>query len=277
MPLDSDQVTSARNVIPITSGDQIIEGIAISPDETRIGYDSNARGIHHLFVMPLSGGNPLQVTSGLEPDYLSDWSPYADELAFHRFSEGSRDVYTVSISNLSETLISNDPRHDWWPIWLGDANTLGFWRSTASRGRFEFVVSKRAEDGSWGPPELLVSQLNLEGDWSLVNRRLVYQLDETLYTVDPETGDAQEVDGTRPILARQPIWSKDGETIYFQSPDNDGNYTYWSVPGSGGTTQQIMSLDGKKLGRGVEAVDGNYLYFMLLEVESDLWVFELSD
>ncbi len=271
-------MVSARSVIPITSGDQVIEGVAISPDGSRIAFDSNARGAHHLFVMPLGGVNPLQVTSGGESEYLSDWSPSGDELAFHRFRNGSRDVFTVSISDLSEQLISDDPSHDFWPLWLHDVNTIGFFRSVGtSRSNFEFVVAKRVEGGSWGPTELLVSHLSVEADWSPVNKTIVYESDLTLFTVNPETGNTREVIETSAIPARQPIWSKGGETIYFQSPDRDGNYTYWSLSNSGGRAKQILSLDGMTLGRGVEAIDENFLYMMMLEVESDIWVLEISE
>ncbi|GMQ83112.1 MAG: hypothetical protein BMS9Abin05_2593 [Rhodothermia bacterium] len=274
-PLRSDGIASVRNAIPITSGDQIIEGIAISPDGAQIAFDSNARGISHLFVVSRSGGSPFQVTSGAEPDYIRDWSPYGDELSFHTFVEGSRDVYSVSISDLTETLISDERGHEVYPMWLGDLNTIGFYRDWPLNTHF--VVSERSEAGVWGEADVLVSEIDVVANWSSVTRSLAYNLEETLYTFSPKTGISREIEGTRDLSATDPVWSTDGRTIYFLSQDADGIFGYWSIPSSGGAAEQIVSFDGMQIGNGRAKVDQNNIYFTLAEVESDIWVLEITD
>ena len=101
--LSGDLPARFRDAEPITTGEQVIEGISLSQDGAQIAYDSNIRGLAHIFIIPLEGGGALQVTSRSTPDFLYDWSPYSDELAFHTFQDGSRDVGIVSATDCGQT------------------------------------------------------------------------------------------------------------------------------------------------------------------------------
>lgn len=69
---------------------------------------------------------------------------------------------------------------------------------------------------------MLVPEADLAADWSSVTQSLAYNFEETLYTISPETGISREIEGTRELSAIDPVWSMDGDTIYFFSQDSDG-------------------------------------------------------
>ncbi|MCH8124059.1 MAG: hypothetical protein IH853_13180 [Bacteroidetes bacterium] len=140
-----------------------------------------------------------------------------------------------------------------------------------------FVVSKRSETGVRGEAKVLVPEADLAADWSSVTQSLAYNFEETLYTISPKTGISREIEGTRELSAIDPVWSTDGDTIYFFSQDSDGMSGFWSIPSSGGTAKQIVSFDGMLRGNTRARVDKNNIYFSLAEVESDIWVLELTD
>ncbi|GMQ82041.1 MAG: hypothetical protein BMS9Abin05_1482 [Rhodothermia bacterium] len=283
--LKSGAVASARDAIPITSGDQVIEGIDISPDGTRLAYDSNARGLAHLFVMPLSGGTAFQVTSRDEPDFLYDWSPYTDELAFHTFREGSRDIGIVSDDGLTYEIVSDEPVHGMWPFWLVDENTIAFHRFAAVEGGFELVRSNRDSSGNWGTPEVIIEELLIGARWSAARNLLAYFSFQNLYLWDPETGqsrtiaDVEHKDAFRSVSSLGTSvanWSRDGNTIYFRAVNNEGNESFWAVSADGGLPRMIVDLTGVETGLGLSAVDDHRIYYTISEIESDIWVLDLA-
>jgi len=283
--LESGAVVSVQDALEITSGDQVIEGIAISPDGERLAYDSNARGVAHLFVMPLSGGPPFQVTSRNEPDYLYDWSPYTDQLAFHTFSEGSRKIGIVSDDGLMMEIVSDEQTQDMWPFWFGDKNAVAYHLFTPVANVYQLVQNRRDSTGNWGDAEVIIENLYIGARWSATRNRIAYFFGQKLYLWDPETRVSRPVaadDFTNVYrsvpgnFAAIPIWSRDGNTIYFKASDDRGNESFWAIPTDGGVRRKVVDLTGVQTGVGTPAVDDHRIYYTISEIESDIWVLDLA-
>lgn len=53
---------SVKEATQVTTGNQVIESMGISPDGQWLAYDSNREGNQHIFKMLLKGGDPIQLT-----------------------------------------------------------------------------------------------------------------------------------------------------------------------------------------------------------------------
>jgi len=283
--LEPDQTASGRDAIQITSGNQVIESIAISPDDTRLAYDSNARGPSHLYVVPLAGGLPFQITSRGESVYLYDWSPYSEQLSFHTFSEGFRNIGIVSEDGLKLETVSDDPIDNMYPFWLGDKNTIAYHLFAPVEGEFHLVQRRRNSSGEWSEPDVLIENMRLGAQWSTARNQLTYFSGKNLFVWDPETGESRSIaaefiealfSSDERIGARIPIWSRDGRTIYFKSYNDRGGESFWAVRTDGRTPREIVDLTGAEAGIGASAVDDQRIYYTILEIESDIWVLDLA-
>lgn len=67
-----------------------------SPDGTRLAYMSTQRGTWDIFTIPVSGGDPQQVTVGGGSDGLPVWSPDGRNIAFVSDTGGQWAIYVVS-------------------------------------------------------------------------------------------------------------------------------------------------------------------------------------
>jgi len=184
-------------------------------------------------------------------------------------------VYTVSITDLSESLISDDIKHDYYAFWIGDKNTVAFHRDGATN--FDLFVSRRDEDGVWGTPEMLIPKVQLATQWSTQSKLLSYVSDGNLFTTDHEHRNIRKVVGAEDGYINGAVWSTDGETIYFARVDDAGIAGFWSVPAQGGKTTQFMTMGDQQMGIGTVAVDLDNLYFTSKDVDADIWVLQLSN
>ena len=282
--LDTGSVVYAREASRITSGDQVIEGVSLSPDGTQIAYDSNARGLAHLFVMSLDGGTPSQVSFRDSPDFLYDWSPHSDALAFHTFRGGTRDVGILSGDYLTTTMIGNTSDNELWPFWLGDENTLAYHVFTGTETLYNLVRTQRDAQGLWGEPEVIVADSYLGASFSDVRNQIAYISPDGMFVQDPETGATQMVDvGDLSILtgnrgsdtARFAAWSEDGSLIYFLAQDDNGKQSIWAVSSDGGSPSMVVDFLDSKPGLVPPAIGGNRMYYTISETDSDIWVMEL--
>ena len=85
-------------------------------------------------------------------DFATSWSPDSKKLGFHRYIDGTRNLFIVSLDNNEVTPVFGDSAHDWYATFSFDESLLGFGRSTGIRD--EFVVLHRTDTGSWENPEV---------------------------------------------------------------------------------------------------------------------------
>lgn len=73
------------------------EGFPVfSPDGRSIAYDVELDGPPHVFIQPISGGNPVMVTAPRGIQYLSDWSSDGRTLLFRELDPKTNvDLWTV--------------------------------------------------------------------------------------------------------------------------------------------------------------------------------------
>src|SRR4029079_18765601 len=78
---------------PVTTGNQTVEHGSVSPDGRWLAYDSNVSGNQEIFKMPLTGGDPEQLTRNAYDDFHPAWSPAGKEIVFYGLKNGNRDIF----------------------------------------------------------------------------------------------------------------------------------------------------------------------------------------
>ncbi|MGE0461669.1 MAG: prolyl oligopeptidase family serine peptidase [Vicinamibacterales bacterium] len=140
---------SGADARQLTSGNRIAErGLAISPDNTRLLFTAGANeameGYHNgkVFVLPLAGGRPRQVTppSAAYDVSSADWS-----------RDGSR-IYFVANLGVHDEIFVLDPESRAATNLTSGQHSLGGWRYVETADRFVFTRNTPEH-----PPEVHVS------------------------------------------------------------------------------------------------------------------------
>ena len=258
----------------ITTGNQIIEGVVISPEGSLLAYDSDIRGAAHIYTISLAGGFPHQVTTDSGPNFVYSWSPSGGYLAYHRFDEGIRNVYAISRDGLEATRVSgSDDRHERYPSWSQDEGRIAYQLTLG--GTQLIVQAVRGADGSWSVPDTLL-QHGAVFKWAPVGNRGLFRRDPELIIRDFDTGIETVLAGGDDLSISSGEWSDDGTEVVFLASPSDGPAGFWIVPAGGGTPEQILTFGREARGFIHFDILQDEIYYTVKETESDIWVIRLE-
>ncbi|MBN1592346.1 MAG: PD40 domain-containing protein [Candidatus Coatesbacteria bacterium] len=201
-----------------------------SPDGKQIAFSSFRNAVADVFVIPSSGGVPRQITFNSSNDLVSNWSADCRWILFDSYrgydapiSEGS--TYKVSIDGGLPLRMMDCTGQ------LGalspDGNTLAFKRGRAHWWRKGYRGSVNGDiwvKSMGGPSATRLTDF-----------------------------DGKDTD---------PMWSPDGEYLYFLS-DRDGATNVWRMPSSGGDATQITNLKTDGAADAGMALNGSLIVFCL--------------
>jgi dipeptidyl aminopeptidase/acylaminoacyl peptidase len=238
--------SSLRQVAPLVARG----GATVSPDWRRMAFTAK----RHIWVLPLEGGRPVQVTTKEGQYSALKWSPDSTRLAFVVTEKDQQDVGVVSADGGTVTMIAARPVDEDSPIWAPSSDRLAFIRRFDNWQGYEIWVS--APDGTGARPIVKetydrgVEEFVFDGDehWSPDGTRIAYLSSRTGYNhiwiVDVDGGEPVEL--TRgPWVDYSPRWSPSGERIAFVSSrekDLEDRHV-WVVNAAGGEPVRV-SPDG---------------------------------
>lgn len=269
-PLHGADPIATTAMRQITFGKQTIEELGASADGRWLAYDSNLNGNADIFKMPISGGEPEQLTRDPADDFAPHWSPDGTEIAFHSFRNGNRDIFVVSADGSRTEAVVVNPNQKLIPRWSPDGRSLTYYAYPDS----VFVVSRTAT--GWGEPKFLA---NGEGPaFSPDGMRIAFQV-ATGLSVMPTKGGTQTRIATAGTCSTSGAfeWSADSRFIYYCASLGRLNGLN-VVPSTGGPSRPLLEFRDplRQLFRGSLALDSSHIYFTIGSRESDLWVMELN-
>ncbi|HVU28179.1 MAG TPA: TIM barrel protein [Verrucomicrobiae bacterium] len=99
----------------------------ISPDGSllAISDQSEPDGKSHIYILPITGGAPRQVTLD-GPSYWHGWSPDGRTLAYCAERNGQFDIYTIPVDNIHETRLTSAPGLNDGPDYSPDGQYIYF-------------------------------------------------------------------------------------------------------------------------------------------------------
>ena len=278
----ADRTVSVTAAQPLTSGAQIIEGLALSPDRAWLAYDTDLNGNQDIYKLPLAGGEPVRLTTDPRNDFVSDWSPDGREIAFYSFRRGTRRVQVMPSDGGRSVEVAEEPANQRSPDWSPDGATLVF--SAGEPGAHQIYASTRTADSLWGSPRRLAERP--EGRtgsprWSPDGALIAFKDHEGIWVAPAGRGEPRLVHGYGSAdepRAEVLQWSPDGRTIYFTAFDPAGRSVIASVPASGGTVREVVRFDDplRQSTRPEFATDGQRFFFTIGTRVSDVWEMALD-
>ena len=279
LPIPTGAPVSASQATPVTTGSQVIENVHVSRDGKWLVYESNLAGNSDIYRLALGGsGEPERLTTDPADDFAGDLSPDDQEVAFHSWRGGSRDVYVQPLDGRPLERVTSSPAQELIPVWSPDGTALVF--SVGKETRQIWVV-RRKPDGNWGQPVMRFGN-GAWADWSPDGKTFAFAgalLGGSLFTMPVDSGAPHLVlDATQPgtPIVQQPYWGPDGRTIYFKSHDANGNASIWSVPAAGGAPRLLARFDDPQRPsyRPQWALGTDRMFFPVEDRQSDVWVMD---
>ncbi len=270
-----------REARPITTGNQIIEDLDVSADGQWLAFDSNMEGNQDIFVMPLAGGEPRQVTRDPGDDFSPSFSPDGREIAFHSTRNPTRDVYVINADGSGEERLTSDVEDSRMADFSPDGLAIVF---SQFAKKLVHVVRRETLDAPWQSPEQLPIPWGFAPQWSPDGSSVVYDVSTLPRGIDvfqdgssPRRVLTHDTAGVR--TPRWPEWSTDGRTIYFRATGPDDVYGIYAVAAAGGEPRRLVRFDEPSMpgfgGGNVVEHDGMF-YLSIGEVESDIYVMDLE-
>jgi Tol biopolymer transport system component len=291
LPIPTSGIASVSRAEPVTRGTQVIERFDVSPDGRWLAFDSDRGGTQQIYRVPLAGGEPEELTAGIEPAFDPSVSPDGREIAYHSFRGGTRQIFVLPAEGGRPTQVTTGSEHYRSADWSPDGRTLAIVKAPLTPAREIDVVTRDAA-GRWGAPRTLVKG-GAEGIWAPVwapDGRAVltktggFAAPPSLEIVPAAGGDGRVVVSVRDSATDVvPIglsaWSADGRVVYFLGRHpRDQSVGIWSVPAAGGTPRLTVRFDDPSRPWhqfGFRVHDSRF-YFTVGDRQSDVWTTEVT-
>jgi TolB protein len=105
----------------------------LSPDGTRLAFESLVDKHLELFVRDLATGSTEQLTENKDEDWAPAWAPDGARIAFASNRGDNNDIYILDLSSRQAVRVTTDPGDDINPNWGSDgrvyfnSNRSGVW------------------------------------------------------------------------------------------------------------------------------------------------------
>lgn len=253
----------------------------VSPDGSKIVFESNRTGTAEIYVMNADGKNITQLTNNKASNHSPIWSPDGSKIAFASDGDKQWDVYIMNADGSEQKRLTNQPGDDGHPHWSPDGKRIIFnsARTTADlqaewSKQFHEIFTMNTDGGDVrqiSSAKTVSTYPSFSPDGKRICFRRVidtpgYQWDLTLSPRNSEVF-VMNADGTNPVNLTKnagydgwPMWSPDGRKILFSSnragPANigqlyvinpDGTGLQKITDGPGSFVQPSWSRDGKKI------------------------------
>jgi len=203
----------------------------LSPDGRRLAFTAESAGARQIFLMPVRGGYPEQLTATEKAVSDPQWSPDGRRIAFVR----EEAIWMIDVEGSHQALVTQHPAGNRSPRWCADGHQIGFISRRRGWDQLWVVdapVPRRGRPAARprSPEPTALTETGVDIDefvWSPDGRRLAVTsqrlpdlLTMQIHVVDVATGRASLVAGE---LAWEtgPRWLPDGSGLLMVS-DEDG-------------------------------------------------------
>lgn len=187
------KAVDGRAVTALTSGPGHDVMPKISPDGQRVAFASDRAGSWDIYVMPITGGKAMQVTTTASPELHPSWSPDGRSLVFCRLGEisGQWELWVTDVSNPGVShFIGEGLFPEWCPV-----------PGTGSAGRDLIVFQKSRQRGA-----------RTFGIW-------------TLEYANGVASAPTEIASSATAACINPSWSRDGQWIVYATVPNPDRWS----------------------------------------------------
>ncbi len=257
------------NVRPLLTSTAKMEFVPqISPDGTRIAYQSDERGNFDIWVMQLASGQKINLTEDYEGvDHVPTWSPDGEFIAFASSRDGGG-IFVVSEYGGNVRQVVSFPINDILGIfslsWSTDGKKLAY--------NFKdkiFIVP--AEGGK--PLEInLPHTVRLGPTWFPTSDRLAYVPYDQVWSVGLD-GSSPTLMLDKPGLLFPPFWSRDGKRIFFKWNQGGVRDIWWVAADKSGQPKGAIKpvSSGLNIGSFSISNDGLKLVYATIDYQHNIY------
>jgi dipeptidyl aminopeptidase/acylaminoacyl peptidase len=265
---------------PVTTGTSTDTDPAVSPDGTRVAFTRDSDQGSHVFVVPITGGTPQQISYGGTDNHFPVWSPDGREIAFVSGEGDEQSTHHVfraaAMGGTPERLAGARPGSPPWLAWGPGSRIL-------------YLPPDRRNITSLDPATGEERPL-LREDWGGRISAAWYSPDGTGLAIewfqpdDPQAGASVSVvsfaDGRSTLVTENAPgifgWSRGGRGLLgFEDTAAGGSIV--ALPLTGGRPRLLRTLPpGQSLG-GAVTPDGRAVVCVVGTVLSDVWLIENFD
>ncbi len=266
---------------------------AWSPDGRMLAYVAEVDGYSQLFVRTVATGEERQISRTARDHIQPAWSPDGTHLAFVRarvergklepndldgwYFEGG-EIRAVELATGNEIALVDDA---FGPSYSPDGTTMAFDAQWAGPRRI-WIADARGRNPRQVTADSSEAVGHVQPRWSPDGRRLAFRWVEktTSDIAIADVGGRSQVRVTADgVLDTDPVWSPDGEALFFASY-RGGGLNLWrvAVDGSGraaGPPEQLTTGAGDDVQPAV-APDGQRLVFAVRGTNADVWRLPVS-
>ena len=281
IPRDAQAPVSVSTAKPVTSGNQIIEFVRLSPDGRWLAFDSDRGGSSDIWRQPVAGGEPEPLTTDPMEEFWPSWSPDGREIVFHGFHEGRRHLFVMSADGRERQQITHGESDQRTPSWSPDGRTI-YYLHNFHEPDGELRQVTRERDGRWSGARTVFRGTVYPPLASPDGRLVAFTHTGAVMLVRPD-GDSARVLVPRNAIpdhaqAAYVSWSEDGRTLYYIAVDPADKASIWGVaPRTGGVPRLLVRFDepGREWHRFGFTAQGGKFWFTMGDRQSDVWAAEV--
>jgi len=223
----------------------------LSPDGRRIAFTADVAGARQIFLMPVRGGYPEQLTATDTAASDPQWSPDGRRIAFVRDDA----IWMIDVEGSHQAVVTQHPAGNRSPRWCADGHQIAFVSRRSGWDQIWIVdapVPRRGRPATRprSPEPTVVTQSGVDIDdfvWSpdgrhiaVTSQRLPDLMTSQIHVVDVATGHEELIAGET-AWETGPRWLPDGSGLLMLS-DADGWFQVVRVSADGRERTVLTSV-----------------------------------
>lgn len=211
---------------------------AVSPDGTKVVFQSNRGGYTDLYVMDADGSDVRQLTHDTTQDWGPMWSPDGTKIAWSSNFDGDDDIYVMNADGTGRQNVTQGFNSgEYEPTWSPDGTKIAF--QSYDKGNWDIYYA------TLGDPAIRILAASKydeqQPDWSPDGTHVAFvgsmAGNPQVWSFDLATSNATRLTGGEG-LSVQPRWSPDSKQIAFSS-NRDGDMEVFTMNADGSNQTQL--------------------------------------
>ncbi len=270
LKIDKDSLKPIAEPFWVTTGDRYVSRPELSPDGSRFVFRLPRRNQDDLVAIDVDGSNPRDVTDDAAFDRYPRWSPDGQRIAFTSDRTGTYEIHTVNADGTGLKRVTFQNAGCSFPLWSPDGRRLAY-RLNYKNYFVDLIEPYEEQTPIAVPGEDGDYSRFVFWDWSLDGDKLAGTLGG-----DPMQAGYFSLSEQRYVFltptAYFPMWFPDSERMLFAY---NGTISAIDIR-TKKITDIIKIREGEMSGLGVSQ-DGQMVYYVVSDEESDIWMLDRTN